>query len=78
MLVFVWFWLNRDPKELYKWIKIMLDSYHLNKEETDIREAKQMTPPVVIQRLFILKQTIEEEYYEKETKPWEAPTSEEL
>lgn len=43
----------------------MLDAYHLNKEESDIREAKQMTQPVVIQRLFILKETIEEEYLEK-------------
>lgn len=43
----------------------MLDAYHLNKEETDIREVKQMTEPVVIQRLFILKETIEEEYLEK-------------
>uniref|UniRef100_A0A5B7BMR6 Uncharacterized protein n=1 Tax=Davidia involucrata TaxID=16924 RepID=A0A5B7BMR6_DAVIN len=56
------------PKELYKWIKIMLDAYHLNKEDTDIREAKQMTQPVVIQRLFILKETIEEEYLERENK----------
>lgn len=40
----------------------MLDAYHLNKEETDMREAKQMTQPVVIQRLLILKETIEEEY----------------
>ncbi|CAL5369294.1 unnamed protein product [Camellia sinensis] len=53
------------PKELHKWIKIMLDAYHLNKEETDIREAKQMSQPVVIQRLFILKETIEEEYLEQ-------------
>lgn len=45
----------------------MLDAYHLNKEDTDIREAKQMTQPVVIQRMFILKETIEEEYLEKTT-----------
>ncbi len=45
----------------------MLDAYHLNKEETDVREAKQMTQPVVIQRLFILKETIEEEYLDKTT-----------
>ncbi|GAB2232016.1 hypothetical protein Drorol1_Dr00011036 [Drosera rotundifolia] len=56
------------PKELHKWIAIMLDAYHINKEETDIREAKQMTEPVVIQRLFILKDTIEEEYLEKKIK----------
>uniref|UniRef100_A0A151UG78 Uncharacterized protein n=1 Tax=Cajanus cajan TaxID=3821 RepID=A0A151UG78_CAJCA len=55
------------PKELHKWIKIMLDAYHLNKEETNLREAKQMTYPVVIQRLFILKDTIEQEYMEKGT-----------
>ncbi|KAL2348972.1 hypothetical protein Fmac_002972 [Flemingia macrophylla] len=53
------------PKELHKWIKIMLEAYHLNKEETDLREARQMTDPVVIQRLFILKDTIEQEYMEK-------------
>ncbi|KAM5576968.1 uncharacterized protein ABKV19_007683 [Rosa sericea] len=57
------------PKELHKWIKIMLDAFHLNAEETDLREAKQMTQPVVIQRLFILKETIEEEYLEKSTSP---------
>lgn len=53
---------SSTPKELHKWVKIMLDAYHLNKEETDIREAKHLTQPVVIQRLFILKETIEEEY----------------
>jgi hypothetical protein len=45
----------------------MLDAYHLNKEDTDIKEAKQMSQPVIIQRLFILKETIEEEYLEKTT-----------
>lgn len=44
----------------------MLDAYHLNKEETEIREARQMNQPVVIQRLLILKETIEEEYLEKD------------
>ncbi|GAB4847182.1 hypothetical protein Ancab_026192 [Ancistrocladus abbreviatus] len=57
--------LYTTPKELHKWIKMMLDTYHLNEEETDIREAKKMTQPVVIQRLFILKETIEEEYLER-------------
>ncbi|XP_042045089.1 uncharacterized protein At4g37920-like [Salvia splendens] len=57
------------PKELHKWIKIMLDAYHLNMEETEIREAKKMDQPIVIQRLFILKETIEEEYLEQNVKP---------
>ncbi|XP_061336868.1 uncharacterized protein At4g37920 isoform X2 [Gastrolobium bilobum] len=57
--------LYTTPKELHKWIKIMLDAYHLNKEETDLREARQMIQPIVIQRLFILKDTIEEEYMKK-------------
>lgn len=60
-------YLSRTPKELHKWITIMLDAYHLNKEETDIREAKQMSQPVVIQRLLILKETIEEEYLGRAT-----------
>ncbi|KAK5792977.1 uncharacterized protein At4g37920 [Gossypium arboreum] len=57
--------LYTTPKELHKWIKIMLDAYTLHKEETDIKEAKKMTQPVVIQRLFILKETIEEEYLDQ-------------
>ncbi|KAK1292845.1 Uncharacterized protein QJS10_CPB17g02451 [Acorus calamus] len=55
------------PKELHKWIKIMLDAYLLNKEETELREARQLTQPVVIQRLFILKETIETEYMKQGT-----------
>ncbi|KAA8531481.1 hypothetical protein F0562_006166 [Nyssa sinensis] len=66
------------PKELHKWIKIMLDAYHLSKEDTDIREAKQMTQPVIIQRLFILKETIEEEYLEQGIKTENGAKSEEL
>ncbi|GAV86855.1 hypothetical protein CFOL_v3_30281 [Cephalotus follicularis] len=57
--------LYTTPKELHKWIKILLDAYHLNKEESDIWQAKKMSQPVVIQRLFILKETIEEEYLER-------------
>ncbi|WCJ32037.1 hypothetical protein M5689_013482 [Euphorbia peplus] len=59
--------LYTTPKELHKWIKIMLDAYHLNVEDTDLREVKQMAQPIVIQRLFILKETIEEEYLDKPT-----------
>lgn len=54
----------------------MLDAYHLNQEETDIREAKQMTQPIVIQRLFILKETIEEEYLEQRTTTQKPQTEE--
>lgn len=45
----------------------MLDAYNLNKEESDLREARKMTDPIVIQRLFILKDTIEKEYMENNT-----------
>lgn len=57
----------RTPKELHKWITIMLDAYQLHKEETGIMEAKEMNLPMVIQRLSILKETVEEEYLEKDT-----------
>lgn len=53
----------------------MLDAYHLNKEDTDIREAREMIEPVVIQRLFILKETIEEEYLDQR-KPQKSQTEE--
>lgn len=74
--------LYTTPKELHKWIKIMLDAYNLSKEDTDIREVKHLTQPVVIQRLFILKETIEEEYLEsskfQDSKTEGATKSEEL
>ncbi|KAK4393546.1 hypothetical protein Sango_1825400 [Sesamum angolense] len=65
-----------EHDELHKWIKIMLDAYHLNKEETEMREARKMNQPVVIQRLFILKETIEEEYLERNTNTSTAVNSE--
>ncbi|XP_071735226.1 uncharacterized protein At4g37920 [Rutidosis leptorrhynchoides] len=55
------------PKELHKWITVMLDAYQLHKDDTGIEEASEMSLPMVIQRLSILKETIEEEYLEKET-----------
>ncbi|KAK8913834.1 hypothetical protein KSP39_PZI023944 [Platanthera zijinensis] len=58
--------LYTTPKELHKWIKMMLDAYHLNKEETDLMEARQMSDPMIIQRLLILKETVETEYMKQE------------
>ncbi|KAJ0988223.1 hypothetical protein J5N97_006579 [Dioscorea zingiberensis] len=66
-----------SPKELHKWIKIMLDAHRMNKEETDMTEARQMSDPMVIQRLFILKETIEEEYMKKPSSGSEESKSEE-
>ena len=59
----------RTPNELHKWIKMMLDSYHLNKEETDFMDAMTMSDPVIIQRLSLLKETIEEEYMKQYIRP---------
>jgi len=47
----------------------MLDSYHLNKEETDFVDARTMSDPVIIQRLSLLKETIEEEYMQQYIRP---------
>jgi hypothetical protein len=58
------------PNELHKWIKMMLDSYHLNKE-TDFMDARKMSDPVIIQRLILLKETIEEEYMKQYIRPGE-------
>ncbi|CAN6285696.1 unnamed protein product [Urochloa humidicola] len=60
--------LYTTPSELHKWIKMMLDSYHLNKE-TDFMDARKMSDPVIIQRLTLLKETIEEEYMKKYVHP---------
>ncbi|XP_062195728.1 uncharacterized protein At4g37920 isoform X2 [Phragmites australis] len=61
--------LYTTPNELHKWIKMMLDSYHLNKEETDFMDARKMSDPVIIQRLVLLKETIEEEYMKQYIHP---------
>ncbi|CAL5024479.1 unnamed protein product [Urochloa decumbens] len=61
--------LYTTPNELHKWIKMMLDSYHLNKEETDFMDARKMSDPVIIQRLTLLKETIEEEYMKQYIHP---------
>uniref|UniRef100_I1NMH8 Uncharacterized protein n=1 Tax=Oryza glaberrima TaxID=4538 RepID=I1NMH8_ORYGL len=63
--------LYTTPNELHKWTKMMLDSYHLNKEETDFMDARKMSDPVIIQRLTLLKETIEEEYMKKYIHPEE-------
>lgn len=54
----------------------MLEAYQINKEDSDLIEVRQMTDPMVIQRLFILKETIEEEYL-KQDKEREDPEAEE-
>ncbi|KAL6660375.1 hypothetical protein ACP70R_001921 [Stipagrostis hirtigluma subsp. patula] len=59
------------PNELHRWIKMMLDSYHLNKEETEFIDARKMSDPVIIQRLTLLKETIEEEYMKQYIHPEE-------
>lgn len=61
--------LYTTPNELHKWIKMMLDSYHLNKEETDFMDARKMSDPVIIQRLVLLRETIEEEYMKQYIHP---------
>jgi hypothetical protein len=48
---------------------MMLDSYHLNKEETDFMDARRMSDPVIIQRLILLKETVEEEYMKQYINP---------
>ena len=47
----------------------MLDSYHVIKEETDFMDAQRMSDLVIIQRLFLLKETVEEEYMKQYINP---------
>lgn len=68
--------LYTTPKELHKWIKILLDAYQINKEESDILEVRKMSDPMVIQRLFILKETIAEEYLKDSEKKENTEASE--
>jgi hypothetical protein len=56
---------------------MLLDSYHLNKEETDFMDARKMSDPVIIQRLTLLKETIEEEYMKQYIHPEEEESMDE-
>eukprot|EP00249_Psilotum_nudum_P016196 c25709_g1_i1 orf=188-1702(-) len=47
---------------LHKWIKIVLDSYYLNKQSTLIESARQLMNPMIIRRLEVLKGTLEEHF----------------
>ncbi|XP_061366922.1 uncharacterized protein At4g37920 [Gastrolobium bilobum] len=54
--------LYTTPEKLHTWIKTVVDAYHLSKEGTLIREARDLLNPEVIQKLEVLKKVVERKF----------------
>ncbi|KAL2621116.1 hypothetical protein R1flu_001321 [Riccia fluitans] len=54
--------LYTTPDNLHKWVKIVLDAYHTNKQGTLIKEAQNLMNPEVISRLQVLKEVLEDQF----------------
>ena len=54
--------LIRKPEKLHKWMKLVLDGYHLNKQSTTMDSARQLMNPTIINRLIQLKDIVEDQF----------------
>lgn len=54
--------LHTKPERLLKWIKLVLDGYHLNKQNTEMESARQLMNPKVIIRLLQLQAVVEDQF----------------
>ncbi|XP_027930268.1 uncharacterized protein At4g37920 [Vigna unguiculata] len=54
--------LYTTPEKLHTWIKGVVDAYHLSREGTLIREARDLMSPEIIQKLEVLKMVIERNF----------------
>lgn len=50
------------PERLLKWIKLVLDGYHLNKQSTVMESARQLMNPKIISRLLQLQAIVEDQF----------------
>lgn len=54
--------LYTKPERLLKWMNIVLDGYHLNKQETVMDAARQLMTPHIINRLLQLKAVVQDQF----------------
>lgn len=54
--------LYTTPEKLHAWIKTVVDAYHLSKEGTLIREARDLLNPEIIEKLEMLKKVVERNF----------------
>ncbi|MCH86937.1 hypothetical protein A2U01_0007800, partial [Trifolium medium] len=50
------------PEKLHMWVKSVVDAYHLSKEGTLLREARDMMSPEIIKKLEMLQKVIERKF----------------
>ncbi|KAK2448242.1 endoribonuclease E protein [Trifolium repens] len=54
--------LYTTPEKLHMWVKSVVDAYHLSKEGTLIREARDLMSPEIIEKLEKLQKVIERKF----------------
>lgn len=54
--------LYTTPEKLHTWIKTVVDAYHLSKEGTLIREARDLLNPEIVEKLEMLKKVVERNF----------------
>ncbi|XP_050376735.1 uncharacterized protein At4g37920 isoform X2 [Argentina anserina] len=54
--------LYTTPEKLHTWIKAVVDAYHLSREGTLIREARDLMNPKIIKKLEELKKVVEKKF----------------
>ncbi|CAJ2658049.1 hypothetical protein L195_g009113 [Trifolium pratense] len=54
--------LYTTPEKLHMWVKSVVDAYHLSKEGTLLREARDMMSPEIIKKLEMLQKVIERKF----------------
>ncbi|GAU46613.1 hypothetical protein TSUD_377780 [Trifolium subterraneum] len=54
--------LYTTPEKLHMWVKSVVDAYHLSKEGTLTREARNLMSPEIIQKLEMLQKVIERKF----------------
>lgn len=52
----------RTPEKLHTWTKTVVDAYHLSKEGTLIREARDLMSPEIIEKLEKLMKVVERNF----------------
>ncbi|WVY95519.1 hypothetical protein V8G54_034607 [Vigna mungo] len=53
---------EKTPEKLHTWIKSVVDAYHLSREGSLIREARDLMRPEIIQKLEVLKMVVERNF----------------
>lgn len=52
----------RTPEKLHDWIKTVVDAYHLSREGTLIREARDLMNPRIIEKMEVIMKIVKDKF----------------